>query len=77
MEVIIRVILMFFFIQFLVVMTVMAVVLLLARQEVPVWGREPWHEVREQSSAFVIHLPTRVLRSLVRLAQSLHLHSVH
>ena len=41
MEVIIRVILMFFFIQFLVLITVMAVSLLLVRHEVPVLGREP------------------------------------
>jgi hypothetical protein len=40
MEVIIRIALMFFFIQFLVVMTIMIVALLLARPEVPVWGRE-------------------------------------
>ena len=39
MEVVIRIAHMFFFIQFLVVMTIMAVALLLAQVEVPVLGR--------------------------------------
>ncbi|HXW14933.1 MAG TPA: hypothetical protein VEN79_10525 [Terriglobia bacterium] len=76
MEVIIRVILMFFFIQFLVVITVMAVALLLARHEVPVWGRESWRGARGPCSALVSHLPTRVRRSVIRLLQSIHLRSV-
>ncbi len=76
MGVIIRVILMFVFIQFVVLITVMAVSLLLVRHEVPVLGREPGQETRGQSFAFVIHLPRRVLRSVVRLAQSMHLPSV-
>jgi hypothetical protein len=77
MEAIIRVILMFFFIQFLVVITIMAVAMLSARQEVPVSGREPGQEVRGPSFAFVTHLASRVLRSGVRLVQSIHFHSVH
>jgi hypothetical protein len=77
MEVIIRVILMFFFIQFLVVITIMAVALLSARREVPVWDREPRRERRGPSFAFVIHLPSRILRSVVRLVQSMHLRSVY
>jgi len=77
MGVIIRVILMFLFIQFVVLITVMAVSLLLVRHEVPVLGREPGHEARGPSLAFVIHLPRRVLRSVVRRAQSMHLHGVH
>jgi hypothetical protein len=38
MELVIRIALMFFFIQFLVVVTVMTVALLLAMPEVPIWG---------------------------------------
>jgi hypothetical protein len=78
MEVIIRIALMFFFIQFLVVMTIMTVALLLARPEVPMLGREPGHNALRRSFALVIHLPSRVLRSVVRLVQSMHaLRSVH
>ena len=78
MEVIIRIALMFFFIQFLVVMTIMIVALLLARSEVPALGREPGHEALSRSFAFVIHLPSRVFRSLVRMVHSMQaLRSVH
>jgi hypothetical protein len=72
MDVIIGIALMFFFIQFLVVMTIMIVALLLARPEVPLWGREPGHDALRRSCAFVIHLPSRVLRSVARLAHSMH-----
>lgn len=75
MEAIIRIALMFFFIQFLVVMTMMTVALLLARPEVPVLGRESGLGAISRSFAFVIHLPAQVLRSgghLVRLVRSLH-----
>lgn len=78
MEVIIRIALMFFFIQFLVVTTIMTVALLLARLEVPALGREPGHETLRRSFAFVIHLPSRALRSVVRRLHSMHsLWSVH
>jgi hypothetical protein len=77
MGVIIRVILMFLFIQFVVLITVMAVSLLLVRHEVPVLGRETGQEARGQSFAFVMHLPRRVLRSVVHRAQSMHLPGVH
>jgi uncharacterized membrane protein (UPF0182 family) len=78
MEVIIRIALMFFFIQFLVVMTIMIGALLLVRPEVPVWGREPGHDALRRSLAFVIHLPSRVLRSAARLVHSMHsLRSAH
>ena len=62
--VIIQIALMFFFIQFLVVLTIMIVALLLARPEIPVWGREHGHDALRRSFAFVIHLPRRVLHSL-------------
>jgi hypothetical protein len=76
MEAIIRVILMFFFIQFLVVITIMAVAMLSARQEVPVLGREPGKGTCGFSFAFVTHLANRVIRSGVRLVQSMYLRSV-
>ena len=78
MEVIIRIILVFFFIQFLVVMTMMTVALLLARLEVPVLGRESWLGAISRSFAFVIHLPSQILGSVVRLMHLRRfLHSVH
>jgi uncharacterized membrane protein (UPF0182 family) len=78
MEVIIRIALMFFFIQFLVVMTIMTVALLLARPEIPVWGHEPGHDALRRGFALVIHLPNRVLHSVMRLVHSMHsLRSAH
>jgi hypothetical protein len=77
MEVIIQVALMLFFIQFLVVVTIMVVALLLARPEVPVFGREPSHEALKRSYALVIHLPGRVIRSVARVVHSVHMPSVH
>ena len=69
---------MFFFIQFLVVMTLMTVALLLARPEILTLGGESWHEALRRSFALVIHLPARVLRSVARLVHSVHfLRSVH
>jgi len=78
MEVIIRIVLMFFFLQFLVVSTLMIVALLLARPEEPPLGREPGHQVLRRSFAFVTHLPSRILRSVVRLLHLVYsLRSVH
>lgn len=77
MEVIIRVILMFLFIQFLIVMTIMAVALISARQDVPVLGQEPGQEIHEPGFALVVQLPGRVLRSLARLVRSMYLRSVY
>jgi hypothetical protein len=78
MEVIIRMVLMFFFIQFVVVMTIMAVALLLARPEVPALGRELGHGAFKRSFAYATHFPGRVRRSVVRLVHSAHsLRSVH
>jgi type II secretory pathway pseudopilin PulG len=72
MEVIIRIALMFFFIQFLVVMTIMAVALLLARPEVPALGRETGRQALSRSYAFVIHLPSRLYRSVARQVHFAH-----
>jgi hypothetical protein len=78
MEVIIRMVLMFFFIQFVVVMTIMTVALLLARPEVPALGRELGYDALKRSFARAVHFPGRVRRSVGRLAHSAHsLRSVH
>ncbi|MFZ0962658.1 MAG: hypothetical protein WAO35_17450 [Terriglobia bacterium] len=77
MKVVIRVVLMFFFIQFVVVMTIMVLALLLARPEVPALSRGTGNAWR-RSFAFVIHLPKRILRSVARLMHHMHLlGSVH
>jgi uncharacterized membrane protein (UPF0182 family) len=72
MEFIIRIALMFFFIQFLVVMAIMTVALLLARPEVPLLGRQTGREALRRNFALVIHLPRRVLHSAARLVHSVH-----
>jgi hypothetical protein len=77
MEVVIRIVLLFFFVQFVVVMTIMSVALLMARPEVPVWGVKPGRSTIKRVGAFVLHLPSRALRAAIRLAQSMHLRSVH
>jgi len=78
MLVIIQIALIFFLVQFLVVLAIMIVALLLARPEIPVWGRETGHDALQRSFKYVIHLPGRVLRSLVHRAHSTDfLHSAH
>jgi hypothetical protein len=72
MEVIIQIGLMFFFIQFLVVVTIMVVALLVAQPEVPISGREPGHDALRRSFAYTIHLPGRFFRSVVRLIHHMH-----
>ena len=75
MLVIIQIALMFFLIQFLVVLAIMIVALLLARPEIPVWGCETGHDALQRS---LIHLPGRFLRSLVHRTHSMDsLHSAH
>ena len=77
METIIRIALMFFFIQFLVVITIMSVALLLARPKDSDWVCEPGHAVMRRSFVYVTHLPSRILRSAGRLLHSMRLRSVH
>ena len=72
MEVVIQVALMFFFIQFAVVMTIMVVAMLVARPEVPVLGRESGHDAIKRSFAFVVHMPGRAFRSVVRVMHHIH-----
>jgi len=70
MEVVVRVALMFFFIQFVVVMTIMSVALLLARPEVPTLGRQIGRAARICSLGFIVRLSGRVHASIIRLAHS-------
>jgi hypothetical protein len=77
MELVIRIALMFFFIQFLVVVTVMSAALLLARSEVSGWSGDPGRNVITRGAIFTIHLPARGFRSIVRMVQSMYLRSVH
>jgi hypothetical protein len=66
---IIRIALMFFLIQFLVVLTIMVVALLVARSEAPLLGSETGREALLRSLAFLISLPGRAFRVVVRLAR--------
>jgi hypothetical protein len=75
MELVIRILLMYFFIQFLVVVNIMAVALLRAMPEVPIWGREPGTARLWRFVALAFHLPSRGFRSVVRRVQAMHLHS--
>jgi hypothetical protein len=68
-ELIIRIALMFFLIQFLVVLTIMVVALLVARPEAPLLGREAGREALLRAMAFLISLPGRAVRVVVRLAR--------
>lgn len=70
MEVIIRIALMFFFIQFLVMISVMFVSMFMARPKVPMLGLPP-HTVR-RSLAFAVDLPGRAVRSLARVLHVRH-----
>lgn len=67
MDGIIQAVLMFFFFQFLVVLGVMVAAILVARPEVPVWGREPGRQAMKRGFAFVVGLPGRALRILLRM----------
>jgi hypothetical protein len=71
-EIVIRVALIFFLIQFVVVLTLMIVALLLTRPEVPMWGRMPGHDAFRRSFRFVIHLPCRALCCLARWVRGMH-----
>jgi len=78
MEGVILVVLIFFLIQFLVVLTLLIVAMLLARPEVPLWDRKPGHDPLRRCFTFVIHLPGRALRCLARWVRGMHsLYSAH
>jgi hypothetical protein len=72
MEVVIRIALMFFFVQFLVITTLMVIALLMARPEVPTLGREPWQDTLKRILRYTIHIPSRIFRSLLRLMHHMH-----
>ena len=71
MEAVIQIALMFFFVQFLVVSTLMTVALLLARPEVPVLGRKQGSGTVRRSFIYVTHLPSGICCSAVRLMRRL------
>ncbi len=72
MENVVRIVLLFMFIQFVVVMTIMSVALLLVRPEFSMYADDPGYDALRRSFAFLIHLPSRARRSVARLAQSIH-----
>lgn len=71
MEVIVRIALMFFFLQFVIVATIMSVAMLLARPEVPVLGRQLGQVVLARSHALFARLPCRVHGSATRVADAM------
>ena len=72
MEVVIRVALMLFFIQFVVMIGVMVVAILVAQPEVPLVGREPAPGALWRGSAYAIRLPGRAARSAARVLRAAH-----
>jgi hypothetical protein len=74
-ELAIRIALMFFFIQFVVLMMVMAAALLRARPEVPTLGLTV-HRSLNRTAASVTKAPWSGLRSIVQKAQSIRLRGV-
>ena len=68
-EFIIRVAIVFFLIQFLVVLTIMVVALLVSRPEAPLLRHEPGREALVRTLVFLSSLPRRALRAVVRLAR--------
>lgn len=71
MGVVIRIVLMFFLIEFLVVLTIMVVALLLTRPKVPLLGRESGPQAILRSLAFVLSLPRRGFGRASRLGRFL------
>lgn len=72
MEVVIRIALMFFFVQFLVITTVMVIALLSARPEVPTLGRVACQDALKRILRYTLHIPSRIFRSLLRLMHHMH-----
>ncbi len=71
MELVIRIALMFFFIQFLVVVTMMSVALLRARPEAPVCATSLNSGGLKRSAAHALHLPSLGLSSIARRMRSM------
>jgi len=76
MEIVVRMILLFIFIQFLVVVTIMSVAILLARPEYPMFG-DMGHEALGRTLGFVIHAPVGTFRSSLRLVHQLRIRGRH
>jgi len=71
-ELVIRIALMFLFIQFLVVITIMTVGILLARAEVPVCEFEGGHAGPKRLAASALHLPRVGFKSIAKWVQSMY-----
>jgi hypothetical protein len=66
---IIQTVLMFFFFQFLVILSVLMAAILVVRPDVRLLGREPGQPAPRRSWALAMGLPGRTLRSAVRVVQ--------
>jgi hypothetical protein len=73
MDVIVHIALVFFLIQFLVILTVMVVALLRAQPEVPLLDWETTQQALKQSLAAIVGLPPRGFWLAVRLARFLRM----
>ena len=69
MNMIIRIALMIFLIQYLVILTVLVATLMTARPEVPILGRESGHEALVRSFVLVSTLPRRTTQFAARLVR--------
>jgi hypothetical protein len=76
-ELAIRVALMFFFIQFVVVMAMMSVAMLRARSEVPAGRMPSGSRTLHRPVALAANLPGGGLRSILRKAKSIRLRDVY
>lgn len=75
MEFIARVLLVFVFIQFLVLVAVMVATLLLAHPEAPILGQTQWgRRILMRGLATIKELPNRTVQAIVRLLRMLRLH---
>jgi len=71
-ELVIRIALMFFFIQFLVLITIMSVALMRARPEVPVCRSGVSTGGPKRSQASALHLPSVGFRAIAKRVRSVH-----
>jgi hypothetical protein len=72
MNFILQIVLTFFLIQFLVVLTIMVVVRLIVQPEVPLLGLGAGRGALVRSFTFVVALPGRMLRAAARLVRLVH-----
>lgn len=73
MNAVIYIVLMFLFIQFLVITIIMSVGLILARPEIPVWRDQSGRQPGKRTVATVVHLTSRFLHSVLRRVIPTHI----